>query len=87
MPQVIGAKKQDSEKEGAKKEKLEDEMKELRATLEARQNEIKEKVVALARAQDGVTPALAPTHPCDRIGASTHPRAADAGDAARDPAA
>ena len=36
-------------------QKLEDELKTLRSALEARQTEIKDKVVALARSQDGVT--------------------------------
>ena len=44
----------DSEKEAVKKEKLEGELKALRGALEARQAEIKEKVVSLTRAQEGV---------------------------------
>jgi len=55
LREVINARKTDSEKEGARKEKIENDLNGLRATLEARQHEIKDKVMALARAQDGVT--------------------------------
>ena len=55
LREVIAARKADSEKEGSRKEKLEAELKGLRAALEARQAEIKDKVTALARAVDGVT--------------------------------
>jgi len=54
LREVITGKKTDSEKEAQKKEKLEGELKQLRGMLEARQAEIKEKVAALTRAQEGV---------------------------------
>jgi chromosome segregation ATPase len=54
LREVISTRKADSEKEAAKKEKLESELKTLRGQLEARQQEIKDKVTALTKAQEGV---------------------------------
>lgn len=54
LREVIATRKAESEKEAAKKEKLEEELKSLRSDLEARQQQIKDKVAALARAQEGV---------------------------------
>jgi len=54
LREVISSRKSDSEKETFKKEKLESELKSLRGMLEARQGEIKDKVAALTRAQEGV---------------------------------
>ena len=55
LQEVIAARKAESEKDGAKKEKLEGELKVQRAALEERQQMIKDKVIALAKAQDAVT--------------------------------
>ena len=52
LREVITSRKSESEKEAAKKEKLEAELKALREQLEARQTEIKEKVAALTKAQE-----------------------------------
>ena len=54
LREVIASRKAESEKENVKKEKLEAELKGLRGQLEERQQQIKDKVNALTRAQEGV---------------------------------
>jgi len=55
LKEIIAARKAEAEKEGSRKEKLEAEVRQLRAALEGRQQEIKDKVGALARSQDNIT--------------------------------
>lgn len=54
LREVIALRKAESEKELARKEKLEVELKRLRSELETRQQQIKDKMTELNRAQEGV---------------------------------
>jgi len=55
LKELISLKRVESEKETAKKDQLEKVLKNLRQTLEARQNEIREKTASMAKVTDGLT--------------------------------